>query len=246
MIGSDDCDNLYENKSLLQTSISSTTTSSSSSSSSSSTSSSTSSAVTNSDMQEVLSAANSSNTLLHAQHINQEDHQQPRLHGCNRHIDHREMYQHVQHDWNFGGLKLQQSNLNKSDLAHGDHCEQQPCHQQQDACGDVVNEDNGGALDVQLSDDDESDECVPQISNDVALNLIDDEPDDDDELDDNDTVRDIVDELQQQHRQQLLQEQQQDQMQQLQVENQGQRQFIADQSEYSNEVSEVCVLIIKK
>lgn len=163
-----------------------------------------------------------------------------------------DLFHHVQHDWNFGGIKLQQSTeaatssfngviqthqgvikvKNLNTISVGDVAMPSVEATQTEEvvqCIGVEGDDDAAAIlncgavsaGVNVSDGDRDDNGV------IGLEADEDDDDeaeeedeeDDDDPDDSDAVRDIVDELQQQHRQ-LLKEQQQQLQQQQRLEEQ--------------------------
>ena len=153
-----------------------------------------------------------------------------------------EIFHHLQHDWNFGGIKLD-GNQQSQSMVVGEQ-EDQPISSsyanmlnQADMSGGISGGNIGtGSIATEIVQDDShttSGDCILQEAvadliddNSIEDNVdnVDDEAEaeeDEEEMDDNDAVRDIVDELQQQHEQiiQLQQQQQQQQLQQLEVEH---------------------------
>ena len=152
-----------------------------------------------------------------------------------------EIFHHLQHDWNFGGIKLDGNQQSQSMV---EEQEDQPISSsyanmlnQTDMSGGISGGNIGtGSIATEIVQDDShttSGDCILQEAvadliddNSIEDNVdnVDDEAEaeeDEEEMDDNDAVRDIVDELQQQHDQiiQLQQQQQQRQLQQLEAEH---------------------------
>lgn len=150
-----------------------------------------------------------------------------------------EIFHHLQHDWNFGGLKLDINQAARTAKVAG-HDEQPMtssyCNMlnQRDLASSMNSAGSSGSISTEIVQDDSHTTGGDCILQDAVADLIDDNSvednvdnvddeaeaeEDEEDLDDNDAVRDIVDELQQQHEQIMqLQQQQQQQHQLHQVE----------------------------
>jgi len=151
-------------------------------------------------------------------------------------LNSNEMYQHVQHDWNFGDIKLSSSQSTgdqQRNLSH-EAIDLMDVVQDADVIDDIMENDVcHEVLDDEEEDDDqeeEDDEVVECITEDQQEQQMMDE--------DSEVVREIVDKLQQ-HQQQ--QQQQQQQHQQLHIQDMvqlSQHSFMPQaHSEYGNDVS---------
>nr|XP_014092079.1 polycomb protein Asx isoform X2 [Bactrocera oleae] len=245
------CDNLFENKQDIGSCISSVATSSASSSSSSSM---TSAPTTSGDVLYAAAAQLPLAAPLTLEQKQQQQHQQIILSMAEK--TGGDLFHHVQHDWNFGGIKLQQPTDATSSSFNGVIQTHQGVIKVKNMNTLSVEDAHMPSMDATQADevvecmavggDEEAVAAQVAIANCRAVGVVgegdehanvdgnirtedvedddeaeeEDEDDDDDDADDNDAVRDIVDELQQQHRQLLKDQQQQQQQQQLQHQQQ--------------------------
>lgn len=145
-----------------------------------------------------------------------------------------EIFHHLQHDWNFGGIKLDGNQVTAQTMVV--EPDEQPMtsnygnilHAPELSAG-INNAVSTGSIATEIVQDDSHTAGGDCILQNAVADLIDDnsiedandeagaEADEDEEdLDDNDAVRDIVDELQQQHEQIMQLQQQQQRQHQLQ------------------------------
>ncbi|XP_050327202.1 polycomb protein Asx isoform X2 [Bactrocera neohumeralis] len=245
------CDNLFENKQDIGSCISSVATSSASSSSSSSM---TSAPTTSGD---VMYAAAGQLPLTAPLTLEQKQQQQQQIILSLAEKSGEDLFHHVQHDWNFGGIKLQQTADATSNSFNGVIQTHQGVIKVKNM--NTLSVEDAPMPSVDVTQDNEVVECMAvggeedtmaaqaavvncravdvigegvehgEVDGDIRTEDVEDddeaeeedEDDNDDDADDNDAVRDIVDELQQQHRQ-LLKDQQQQQQQQQQLQHQQQ------------------------
>nr|CRL92662.1 ASX [Drosophila subobscura] len=164
-----------------------------------------------------------------------------------------EMYQHVQHDWNFGDIKLMATTPPRSSQAAREQLQQQHLNHEAINLMDVVKEE---VIDDNMLDSDacqeflDEDEEVEEEDDDL-VECIDEEHQEQQMMDvmndeDGDAVREIVDKLQQHQEQQQHQHQQQQQQQQQRqhvhiqdVVHLPQHSFLPQaHNEYANEITQ--------
>lgn len=152
-----------------------------------------------------------------------------------------EIFHHLQHDWNFGGIKLDANQATQAMVVEQD---EQPMTSsycsilhQGDLGGGINSSRSSGSIATEIVQDDSHTNAGDCILQDAVADLIDENSvegnvdnvddeaeaeEDEEDLDDNDAVRDIVDELQQQH-EQIMQLQQRQRQQQHQQQHQLQQ-----------------------
>ncbi|XP_022229278.2 polycomb protein Asx isoform X2 [Drosophila obscura] len=197
------------------------------------------------DVQAMLSS------VVTLQQQQQQQQQQPSVE-----LNSSEMYQHVQHDWNFGDIKLMSATPPRSSQAAREHQHQQQQQQQlnHEAINlmDVVKEEE--VIDDNMLDSDACQEFLDEEDeleeeDDDLVECIDEEQQEQQMMDDmndedSDAVREIVDKLQQHQEQQQQQQQQQQQHQRQHVHIQDvvhlpQHSFLPQaHNEYGNEITQ--------